>query len=56
LKALYSWQFSQPLLSKPKKECKAGYNLAYGKKVVDNLYLLSLKGSETILSRNKKSM
>jgi hypothetical protein len=31
------------------QECRAGYNLAYGKKVADNQYLLSLKGSETIL-------
>jgi len=31
------------------KECKAGLNLVYGKKVEDNKYLLSLKGTETIL-------
>ena len=31
------------------KECKLGLNLVYGKKVEDNKYFLSLKGSETIL-------
>ncbi|MBP6740418.1 MAG: hypothetical protein KA146_10525 [Leptospiraceae bacterium] len=31
------------------QECKAGLNLVYGKKVEDNKYFLSLKGSETIL-------
>ena len=32
------------------QECKAGLNLAYGKKVEANPYLLSLKGRETLLS------
>ena len=31
------------------QECKLGLNLVYGKKVEDNKYFLSLKGSETIL-------
>jgi hypothetical protein len=31
------------------KECKAGLNLVYGKKVEDYKYFLSLKGTETLL-------
>ena len=31
------------------QECKSGLNLAFGKKVEDNLYLLSLKGTHTLL-------
>ena len=31
------------------QECRLGLNLVYGKKVEDNLYLLSLKGTHTLL-------
>ncbi len=31
------------------QECRAGLNLVYGKKVEDNKYFLSLKGTHTIL-------
>ncbi len=34
---------------KLRQECKSGFNLAYGKKVEDNMYLLSLKGTHTLL-------
>ena len=34
---------------KLRQECKSGLNLAYGKKVADNRYLLSLTGTHTLL-------
>ena len=34
---------------KLRQECRLGLNLVYGKKVADNRYLLSLKGTHTLL-------
>jgi hypothetical protein len=38
------------------QECRLGLNLVYGKKVEDNMYLLSLKGTHTLLCCVVKDM